>query len=62
MADKLDRDKLVIVNKTRLRVVRDNHREIVEAARKSDSLASAWVLLGVQAAAIDELLTEIVDS
>jgi hypothetical protein len=52
---------LVRVDKARLREVRDHHRELVEMARHQDTLASAWLLLGAQAAAIDALLSELVD-
>jgi hypothetical protein len=50
--------KLVLVDKAKLRQIRDNHRQAVEMAREDDSLAAAWLLLGVQAAAIDTILTE----
>jgi hypothetical protein len=54
-------DKLVMVDKDKLRTGRDNLRKTVEIARKSDSLATAWFLLGALVAAVDELYTELCD-
>ena len=42
-----------------LKGLKENHREVVEMARKDNSLASAWLLLGAQAAVIDGILDEL---
>lgn len=48
-----------VTRKELLRGLKQNHREVVEMARKDDSLASAWLLLGAQAAVIDAILDEL---
>jgi hypothetical protein len=55
-----DNDKLVMVDKAKLRLMRDNHRQVVESCRTPDTLAAAWLLLGTQAAAIDTILAEMI--
>jgi SAM-dependent methyltransferase len=48
-----------VTRKELLRGLKQNHREVVEMARKDNSLASAWLLLGAQAAVIDAVLDEL---
>jgi SAM-dependent methyltransferase len=48
-----------VTRKELLRGLKENHREVVEMARKDDSLESAWLLLGAQAAVIDAVLDEL---
>lgn len=48
------------MSEERLREVRASLTEVVEMARRDDSIHMAWLLLGAQTAALDLILSELI--